>query len=64
MISIKVFVGDLAELVGKKLVKVEGGNSWLLLTFENGANLDIAANDDDFPASLDLVLSYAHRNDR
>lgn len=59
-ISIKVFAEDLSELIGKKLVNVEGGEFWLQLTFEDGTILDIEGNDGwDYPASLDLELSYA-----
>ena len=65
VISIKVYVGDLSELVGKKLVKVEGDPYQLSLTFEGGATLSITGNDGwNSPVWLDFELSYAHSDDK
>ena len=67
-ISIKISAADLSELVGKKLVGIDGDSYSLQLTFENGPTLNIASNagndeyDSPVAASLVFELSYAHSN--
>ena len=65
IISIEVRASDLSELIGKKLIGIEGDDCSLSLTFEDEATLNICGNDGyNYPATLDLELSYAYSDDR